>query len=201
MQLLRGATSINEADWSVTSACSYLGLPKRRFERWRRRSVTGDLADSAPGGNRVHQITPAEQAEILSVFKTWAEVDRSHRKLAHRGSWLNRFWCSPVTVRRVLDRHDLRFHTVKRTTKREKRPWPQWVEEAPNRVWIYDTTHWSAAGAATTVIEDVVTHKWVADITSVDETSIESHAVFTRALRDEGLIEHIKTRNGDNDTG
>jgi len=192
----------NVDGWSITAACSYLELPKRRFERWRNRAGSGDLVDLAPGGNPVHQITPSEETEILSVFEAWAEVDRSHRKLAHRGSWLDLFWCSPATVRRVLDRHDLRFRTLKRSAKGEKRPWPDWIDDqSPNRIWIYDTTHWTKAGAATTVIEDVVTRKWVADITSVDETSIEVQAVFTRALRDEGLAPIIEDLNGDSDVG
>jgi hypothetical protein len=29
-------------------------------------------------------------AEIVALFDEWAEVDRSHRKLAHRGSYLHR---------------------------------------------------------------------------------------------------------------
>ena len=29
-----------------------------------------------------------EVAEIVAVFHEWGEVDRSHRKLAHRGSYL-----------------------------------------------------------------------------------------------------------------
>lgn len=51
--------------------------------------------------------------------------------------------------------------------------------EAPKRVFIYD----------------VITRKWIADITSVDETSIEVQAVFNRALRNEGLDTVINNRN------
>ncbi len=69
------------------------------------------------------------------------------------------------------------------------------MEQAPNRIWIYDTTHWSGAQAATTVISDVVSRKWIAEITSADETSVEVQAVFNRALRTEGLNEAIDARN------
>jgi putative transposase len=65
---------------------------------------------------------------------------------------------------------------------------------APNRIWIwiYDTTHWTALDAATTAIHDVVSKKWLGDITFHDETSTQVQAVFTRALRDEGLLERIE---------
>lgn len=95
--------------WPVARACRYLELSTRRCERWRARATTGSLDDKAPGGNPVHGITPTEEAEIVAVFNGWAAVDRSHRKLAHRGSWLERFWVDPSTVKRVLQRHDLRF--------------------------------------------------------------------------------------------
>lgn len=184
--------------WTARDACRYLEVSQRRLERWRCRMAAGDdLQDAAPGGNPVHGLTPAEEDEIVAVFDEWAEVDRSHRKLAHRGSWLGRFWVDPSTVRRVLERRDLRFRAPKREGRSARRPWPEWVEEKPNRVWIYDTTHWTAAGAATTVISDVISRKWIADITSADETSIEVQAVFNRALRAERLDEQIEARNPD----
>ena len=184
--------------WTTRAACGYLALSQRRLERWRVRVADGHgLDDAAAGGNPIHGITPEEDNEIVTVFNEWADIDRSHRKLAHRGSWLGRFWADPSTVRRVLERRDLRFRGPKREGRSPKRPWPNWVEEKPNRVWIYDTTHWTRAAAATTVISDVISRKWIADITSVDETSIEVQAVFNRALRVEGLDTLIEARNPD----
>jgi putative transposase len=142
-----------------------------------------------------HGLTPAEEAEIVAVFNEWADIDRSHRKLAHRGSWLGRFWADPSTVRRVLERSDLRFRAPKREGHSKKKPWPDWAEEKPNRIWIYDTTHWTTAKAATTVVSDVISRKWIAEITSADETSTEVQAVFNRALRLEGLDAMIDERN------
>jgi hypothetical protein len=46
----------------------------------------------------VHGILPEEQAAILALFDERGEVDRSHRKLARRGSYLRRVWVSPSTV-------------------------------------------------------------------------------------------------------
>ncbi len=182
--------------WSDAQACRYLELSQRRLQRWRCRVAAGvGLDDEPPGGSALHALTPQEAEEIVAVFDEWAEVDRSHRKLAHRGSWLDRFWADPSTVRRVLERRDLRFGSVKRPGRAQRRPWPHWVEQAPNRIWIYDTTHWSGAQAATTVISDVVSRKWIAEITSADETSVEVQAVFNRALRTEGLNEAIDARN------
>lgn len=187
-----------EGGWSARAACRYLELSPRRVERWRGRLAAGaGLDDATPGGNPVHGLTPAEEDEIVAVFAEWADIDRSHRKLAHRGSWLGRFWADPSTVRRVLERRDLRFRAPKREGRSQRRPWPDWVSERPNCIWIYDTTHWSAAGAATTVISDVISRKWIADITSADETSVEVQAVFHRALREEGLDEVIEAANPD----
>lgn len=185
--------------WPVARACRYLELSTRRCERWRARATTGSLDDKAPGGNPVHGITPTEEAEIVAVFNEWAAVDRSHRKLAHRGSWLERFWVDPSTVKRVLQRHDLRFRRPPRQGNSKRKLWPDWVEERPNSVWIYDTTHWTKSAAATTVITDVISKKWIAEITSSEETSIQVQAVFTRALRDEGFLDLIEalTTTGD----
>jgi putative transposase len=193
LELVDGAEA---GGWTTRAACRYLELSPRRLERWRRRLAVGEsLADAAPGGNPVHGLLAEEEDEIVAVFNEWADIDRSHRKLAHRGSWLGRFWADPSTVRRVLERRDLRFRAPKREGRSQRRPWPAWVEAKPNRIWIYDTTHWSTAGAATTVICDVISRKWIADITSTDETSIEVQAVFNRALRIEGLDTVIDERN------
>ncbi len=184
--------------WSVAGACRYLELSQRRLQRWRRRVDSGiGLDDHAPGGNPVHGLTPGEEDEIVAVFDVWAEVDRSHRKLAHRGSWLGRFWADPSTVRRVLERRDLRFRRPRGPGRSKRRPWPEWAEEKPNRIWIYDTTHWSGSESATTAITDVISRKWVGDVTSTEETSIQVQAAFIRALRDEGLAEVIEERSSD----
>ena len=50
----------------------------------------------------MHALLAEEVDEILALFEVWGEVDRSHRKLAHRGSYLDKVWVSPSTVKRVL---------------------------------------------------------------------------------------------------
>ena len=55
----------------------------------------------------MHGLRPEEVTAILELFEAWGDVDRSHRKLAHRGSYIGRVWVSPATVRRVLAAHGL----------------------------------------------------------------------------------------------
>src|SRR5690606_2738359 len=42
-----------------------------------------------------------------AIAEEWGPVDRSHRKLAHRGSYEGRVWVAPSTFRRVLAAHGL----------------------------------------------------------------------------------------------
>jgi transposase InsO family protein len=91
----------------------------------------------------------------------------------------------------------MRFRRPKRPGRSERKPWPGWVEKKPNRIWIYDATHWKTSEAASVVITDVVSRKWVGDVTSTEETSIQVQAAFTRALRDEGLLDVIEERSPD----
>ena len=68
-------------------ACSLLGVSDDRAHRWRRRlRDTGALGDRPPGGVALHALRPSEIEEILDICEQWGPVDRSHRKLAHRGS-------------------------------------------------------------------------------------------------------------------
>ena len=62
----------------------------------------GELTDRAPGGAPLHGLLDAERAAILALFTAWGEIDRSHRKLAHRGSRLDLVHVSESTVLRVL---------------------------------------------------------------------------------------------------
>jgi hypothetical protein len=61
-------------------------------------------------------------------------------------------------------------------------------------IWIYDTTHFTRAGVAATVVEDLVSRKWLAEIVSAEETSTQVQVVFTDALEREGLLERVTAR-------
>jgi len=73
--------------WDHRRACAYLELGEGRAWRWRERRAAGTLDDRASGGHPVHAITAAEEQAILAVFEAHQDSDRSHRKLAHRGSY------------------------------------------------------------------------------------------------------------------
>ena len=162
-----------DAGWSLRGACRELEVGERRVWRWNDRRAAGELADRRPGGSPMHGLLDDEVAEIVALYHEWGEVDRSHRKLAHRGSYLHRVWVSPSTVRRVLAAQGLALHAPPRPGRSVRQPFPEWVDYRPNQIWIYDTTHFPKAGVAVTVIEDLVTRKWIADIVSSEETSTQ----------------------------
>ena len=94
--------------FSQSWVCSLWGVSDDRVHRWRQRLCqSGTLIDMAPGGNPSHGILPWEEQAVLDLAERWGETDRSHRKLAHRGSYTETVWVSPSTVRRVLAAHGL----------------------------------------------------------------------------------------------
>jgi transposase InsO family protein len=186
-----------EAGWSLRRICGALELPTRRAHRWLIRRKSGDLGDRRPGGSPMHGLLADEVAQILAVFQEWAETDRSHRKLAHRGSYLGRFWVSPSTVRRVLWLADKHFRPLPKPGKSKRRPFPDWADYVPNSIWIYDTTHFTRAGMAVLIIEDLVSRKWITEIVSVEETSTQVELAFTAALEIEGLLDSVDARHED----
>jgi putative transposase len=103
-------------------------------------------------------------------------------------------WVSPASVRRVLEHQGLRLRPLPRPGRSIRKPFPDWVEYRPGSIWIYDTTHFTRAGVAATVVEDLVSRKWLAEIVSVEETSTQVQVVFTQALEGEGLLELVTAR-------
>lgn len=186
-----------EAGWKIRRACHVLELGEVRAHRWYARRARGKLADAKPGGSPMHGILPEEAEEILALFEEWSEVDRSHRKLAHRGSYLGRVWVSPSTVRRVLSLADKHFRPLPRPGRSKRRPFPDWVEYTPNSIWIFDTTHFTRAGMAVLIVEDLVSRKWITEIVSSEETSTQVELAFTAALDAEGLLEAVDARHDD----
>ena len=155
-------------------------------------TADGAGADSptpSRAGPPLHGLLEQEVETILAVFEDWAEVDRSHRKLAHRGSYLGRFWCSPSTVRRVLLLRDKHFRPRPKPGTSVKSPFPGWAALVPNSIWIYDSTHFTACGMTVLIIEDLVSRKWLTHLVSVEETHTQVENAFTAALESEGLLE------------
>jgi transposase InsO family protein len=183
-----------DAGWSFRGACLELELGEVRAYRWLERRAAGELADRAPGGTPMHGLLDDEVAEIVALYHEWGDVDRSHRKLAYRGSYLGRVWVSPSSVRRVLAAQGLHLNPPPRPGHSVRKPFPEWVEYRPNQIWIYDTTHFTRARSCLTVVEDLVSRKWIADIVSAEETSTQVEIVFTDALAAEGLLELVEAR-------
>lgn len=173
--------------WTTRAACEVLKLSRRRVQRWDHRR--GNLADMRPGGTAVNALLADEVDAIVELFNEWGERDRSHRRLAHRGSYLGRFWASPSTVRRVLNAEDKHFRPLPRPAKGKRRPFPDWTSYDPNSIWIFDTTHFTRCGAKVLIIEDLVSRKWVTHLVSGEETTTQVQAAFCDALEVEGLLE------------
>jgi putative transposase len=183
-----------DGGWGFAGACHELELGERRAYRWMERRDSGQLDDRAPGGSPMHGLLDGEVAEIVALYHEWGEVDRSHRKVAHRGSYLERVWVSPSSVRRVLADQGLFLNPPSRPGSSVRKPFPEWVEYRPNQLWIYDTTHFPRAKSCLTVVEDLVSRKWIADILSSEETSTQVEIVFTDALAAERLLELVEAR-------
>ncbi len=173
-------------------ACSLLGVSDDRAHRWRRRlRDAASLEDRPPGGVALHALRPSEIAEILAVVEQWGPVDRSHRKLAHRGSYEGRVWASASTLRRVLAAQGL---ILPEPPERDPAPrvlWPDWLVWEPNKIWCWDVTHFARARRAAFAIVDVVSRRWTDTLVSVEETSTQVRVLFDQALAAEGLTELI----------
>jgi putative transposase len=131
----------------------------------------------------MHGLLDGEVAEIVRLFGEWAS---STAPTAGSPSWLlpGAGVVSPASVRRVLDREACGCGPGPGRTIRQ--PFPDWVEYIPNSIWIYDTTHFTGAGVAATVVEDLVSRKWLAEIVSAEETSTQVQVVVCEALAREG---------------
>lgn len=173
--------------WSARAACEAIGLDHMRAARWAGRREEGRLADLAPGGHPVHGLLDWERAQILALHTEWGERDRSHRKLAHRGSYLERVWVSESTVRKVLAAEGLVLPGNPPREPIPRSPWPDWLEWKPNRVWGYDFTHFTRAKRCAVAIIDIVSRKWITTLVSAEESSIQVEVAFTEALEVEDL--------------
>jgi transposase InsO family protein len=166
--------------------------------------VAGALADRAPGSNPIHGLLAWEEQAIVALFEEWGPVDLSHRKLAHRGSYLGRVWVSPSTVDRVLARHGLHLHGLPRPGRSAKQPWPDWTEWRPNQLWCWDNSQFERCIASkyAYAIVDIVSHKWIATILTPEPTSTQVKVLFLKALDAEGLLtdDLVERLAGDEDT-
>jgi hypothetical protein len=160
LQLVRQETTIGEAadQWAVDRSTIM------RLREVAKQGALAALAESRQGTrSKEHDLRaggspswrqPAARAaprggrRDRGAVHQWGQVDRSHRKLAYRGSYLERVWVSPSSVRRVLAAEGLRLRPLPRPGRSVRKPFPDWVEYTPNSIWIFDTTHFTRAGVA-----------------------------------------------------
>jgi putative transposase len=169
-------------------ACGALDLSDVRVHRWRARlAETGSLEDLPPVGNPVHRLLPWEEQAILGLIEEWGWVDRSHRKLAHRGSYIGSVFVAPSTLLRVALKHRVTLlgEPVRPRPKMPAFPEVPWER---NRIWIWDASHFERAGRVAYAIVDVVTRYWIGYLLSVEQTTTQAQLLFARALEDQGLL-------------
>ena len=130
------------------------------------------------------------------MFTGWGEIDRSHRKLAHRGSRLGLVHVSESTVLRVLAAEGIALPGNPRRDPIPRTPWPDWLEWKPNRIWAYDFTHFTRASRAAIAILDMVSRKWLTTLLAAEESSTQVEVAFTAALDAEGMTEAAESWAG-----
>jgi putative transposase len=174
--------------WSHARACRVLDLADSRAHHWRARlRETGTLADGRPGGGAVHGILEWEEQAILDLIEQWGPVDRSHRKLAYRGSYTATVFVSPSTVLRVALKHQVTLPGERFRPRPAKLPFPEICWEK-NRIWIWDASHFTRAKRVAYAIVDVVTRYWIGYLLTTEQTPTQVQLLFASALQDQGLL-------------
>ena len=164
------------AGWSHVRACAVLQVADVRVHRWRAKlAETGTLEDLPPGGNPV------------DLIEQWGEVDRSHRKLAHRGSYIGKVFVAPSTLLRVALKHRVGLPGERPRPPRPKPVFPE-VPWEKNRIWMWDASHFPRAKRVAYAIVDVVTRYWIAYLLSVEQTATQAQLLFASALEDQQLL-------------
>jgi putative transposase len=185
--------------WSRRRACRVLELHHARAARWHARRAAGvGLDDGRPGPDEpLHALLVWERDEILAIYDEWSEIDRSHRKLAHRGSREGRVYVSESTVLRVLQAEGL---VIAAWPPREpvgaRTPWPDWVEFRPGQVWGHDFSAFTRADRDALAVLDLVSRKWLRTLLVPHQQGTSEHVqvLYTLALEDEGLLDEAERR-------
>jgi putative transposase len=188
LELLGLIDQATNAGWAHARACRVLDVADARAHRWRARlAETGSLDDRPPVGEAVHRLLACEEQAILDLIEAWGPVDRSHRKLAHRGSYTSAVFVSPSTLLRVALKHQIRLPGEPPRRTAPKSPFPA-ISWEPNHIWIWDATHFSRARRVAYAIVDVVTRYWIGYLLTTEQTSTQVQLLFASALQDQGLL-------------
>lgn len=137
----------------------------------------------------MHGQLEGERAAIVALFPGVGEIDRSHRKLAHRSSRLDLV-------------HVFRAHGAPGAGRRRSRPaWQPTASRSPaprgRTGWngspiesgTCDFTHFTRARRATPAIIDVVSRRPITTLLSAEESSVQVEVGFTAALSTEDLLD------------
>src|SRR4051794_26245155 len=188
LELLGLIDAATAAGWSQVRACAVLELADVRAHRWRARlRETGTLEDRPPVGAAVHRLLVWEEQAILDLIEQWGWVDRSHRKLAHRGSYTGTVFVSASTLLRVALKHRVELPGEPFRPRPVKPVLPELPWER-NRIWIWDAEHFTRARRVAYAIVDVVTRYWIGYLLSVEQSSTQAQLLFSDALADQGLL-------------
>ncbi|MEV0391465.1 integrase core domain-containing protein [Nonomuraea sp. NPDC050643] len=179
------AHAAGKGGWSTRRSAALLGLDHVRVLRWQTRAVVGRLEDAKPGPEiALHALLPWEREAIVKIAEEWLDIDRSHRKLAHRGSRVEAFYASESTVLRVLQAAGIKVAERPARERRPRREWPEWAELVPGVITIYDFTHFRGLPSWCAIaVLDVVSRYWLATVVSPEETSTQVEVAYTRALQ------------------
>jgi putative transposase len=173
--------------WSLRRSASVLGVEHTRLLRWTHRAESGRLVDAKPGPEVAgHALLDWEREAIVALAQDWADIDRSHRKLAHRGSRLGVVHVSESTVWRVLVAAGIVLPTAPTREPLVRSSWPAWAELVPGVIWIYDFTHFRASRRCAVAVLDVVSRRWLSTCVSAQESSTQVEVAFTAALITDG---------------
>ena len=104
----------------------------------------------------MHRAPGWEEQAILDLIEEWGPVDRSHRKLAHRGSYTATVFVSPSTLLRVALKNRVVLPGERSAHGRRSLPFPEICWEK-NRIWIWDASHFTRCKRVAYAIVDVVT--------------------------------------------
>jgi transposase InsO family protein len=174
--------------WAHARVCRVLDLADSRAHHWRQRlRETGSLQDGDPGGGAVHGVLEWEEQAILELIETWGWVDRSHRKIAHRGSYTGTVFVSPSTVLRVALKHRVTLPGEPVRARPVMPAFPQ-IPWEKNRIWIWDATHFTRTKRVAYAVVDVVTRYWIGYLLTSEQTSTQAQLLFAKALENQGLL-------------
>lgn len=146
----------------------------------------GRLDGRAAAGAASNRLLRSEELAILELIEEWARVDRSHRKLAHRGSYTGSVFVSPTTVQRVAVKHGIAVPGEPSRPPRRKIVFPE-VPWERNRIWMWEASQFPTAGGVAYAIVDVVTRYWLGYLFSSEEFSAEMELLYASTLEEQGL--------------